>query len=114
MRIVLAVIGLVLPLLLLGCPGVHDDDTGDDDDSTPADCSLISQANPAWEVCVTGPDFCAGVFTDGAGCQAYCAPAGLTCTARYGGEPGCSPPERGDPSRGSRSGATGSGRRSPS
>ena len=66
---------------------VGDDD--DDDASGDVDCSLISSANPAWEVCVTGPDSCAGVFTDGAGCQAYCAPAGLTCTARYGGEPGC-------------------------
>ncbi len=89
MRIVLAVIGLVLPLLLLGCPGVHDDDTGDDDDSTPADCSLISQANPAWEVCETGDDFCNGVFTDGAGCTAYCAAAGMICARRFGGEPGC-------------------------
>jgi len=64
-----------------------DDDAGDDDDAT--DCSAISAANPAWEVCETGPDFCAGVFTDGAGCEAYCAPAGLQCTARFGGEPGC-------------------------
>jgi len=53
------------------------------------DCSKISSANPAWEVCETGDHFCAGVFTDGAGCQAYCAAAGLVCIARYGGEPGC-------------------------
>ena len=61
-----------------------DDDTGGD-----VDCSLITQANPAWEVCETGPQFCAGTFADGAGCEAYCAPVGLPCTARYGGEPGC-------------------------
>ena len=66
-----------------------DDDTGDDDDTTPADCSLISQANPAWEVCETGVDHCNGVFTDGAGCGAYCAAAGMVCVRRYGGEPGC-------------------------
>ncbi len=69
-----------------------DDDTsdvGDDDTVAPVDCSLISAANPAWEVCETGVDFCNGVFTDGAGCTAYCAAAGLICTARYGGEPGC-------------------------
>ncbi len=65
-----------------------DDDTGDDD-TTPADCSLISQTNPAWEVCETGDDYCNGVFTDGAGCGAYCAAAGMVCVRRYGGEPGC-------------------------
>ncbi len=69
---------------------IADEPVGDDDDAGgDVDCSLISAANPAWEVCETGPGFCAGVFTDGAGCQAYCAPAGLTCTARFGGEPGC-------------------------
>ncbi len=66
-----------------------DDDDDDDDTGTGVDCSLISAANPAWEVCETGPGSCAGVFTDGAGCAAYCAPAGLSCTARFGGEPGC-------------------------
>ena len=54
-----------------------------------ANCNLISQANPAWEVCETGPTFCAGVFTDGAGCAAYCAPVGLPCTARFGGAENC-------------------------
>lgn len=53
------------------------------------DCAMISAENPAWEVCETGPTACAGVFTDGAGCQAYCAAAGLVCTSRFGGEPGC-------------------------
>jgi len=52
-------------------------------------CALITQANPAWEVCETGSQFCAGSYTDGAGCQAYCAAAGMVCVARYGGEPGC-------------------------
>ncbi len=51
------------------------------------DCSAIA-ANPAWELCETGPT-CQGVYTDGAGCDAFCAAAGLTCQARYGGEPGC-------------------------
>jgi len=64
-------------------------DDDDDDTGTDVDCAAISAANPAWEVCETGPGFCAGVFTDGAGCAAYCAPAGLACTARFGGEPGC-------------------------
>jgi hypothetical protein len=53
------------------------------------DCSLISSANGAWEVCVKEDHLCAGVYTDGAGCQAYCTAAGLVCVARYGGEPGC-------------------------
>jgi len=53
------------------------------------DCSRISAANPTWEVCETGIEECAGVFGDGAGCDAYCAAAGLICKARFGGEPGC-------------------------
>lgn len=60
-----------------------------DDDDEPVDCGLIAAASSAWEVCETGAEFCAGVFTDGAGCEAYCAPVELPCTARYGGEPGC-------------------------
>jgi hypothetical protein len=55
----------------------------------PVDCGLISAANGAWEVCESSAEHCAGVFTDGAGCAAFCAAAGLQCTARYGGEPGC-------------------------
>ncbi len=52
-------------------------------------CSRISAANPAWEVCETGENYCAGVFTDGAGCDAYCAAAGLVCTAKREASPGC-------------------------
>jgi hypothetical protein len=74
-----------------GDPESQDTDTssGDDTAEEPVDCSLISAANAAWEVCEEGPIECAGVFTDGAGCEAYCASAGLVCLARYGGEPGC-------------------------
>ena len=53
------------------------------------DCGLISAANSAWEVCEETEATCAGVYTDGAGCQAFCAAAGLVCEERYGGEPGC-------------------------
>lgn len=60
-------------------------DTGEPD----LDCNDIAMANPAWEVCDVSDSHCSGVFTDGAGCNAFCAAAGLTCTARYGGEPGC-------------------------
>ena len=49
----------------------------------------ISSADADWEVCEVGLEQCAGVYTDGAGCHAYCGAAGLVCTARYGGEPGC-------------------------
>ncbi len=74
------------------------DDTPSDTDpadsgapsSTPTiDCDLIAAANPAWEVCEETTTSCAGVFNDGAGCSAYCAAAGMVCTARYGGESGC-------------------------
>ena len=54
------------------------------------DCSLIAAANPEWEVCETSADSCAGVYADGAGCQAYCAAAGLVCAGHFGGQPGCS------------------------
>ncbi|MCK6548824.1 hypothetical protein L6R52_23470 [Myxococcota bacterium] len=51
-------------------------------------CAPIA-ATPGSEVCEVGPDRCAGVFTAGQGCAAYCAAAGMVCTARFGGEPGC-------------------------
>jgi len=66
--------------------GVDAPDTGD---LPRVNCDLISAANPAWEVCSAMANQCSGVFTDGAGCAAFCAAAGLTCLARYGGEPGC-------------------------
>lgn len=47
------------------------------------------RSNPAWEVCEETATRCAGVFTDGAGCVAYCGAAAMTCTARFGGEKGC-------------------------
>jgi hypothetical protein len=59
-----------------------------DVDPTDVDCTTIA-ANPAWELCESTADTCEGVFTDGAGCAAFCGAAGLSCTARYGGEPGC-------------------------
>jgi hypothetical protein len=56
--------------------------------SADVDCSGIDQ-NAGYELCEVSPDHCAGVFTNGAGCVAFCAAAGLQCVARYGGEPGC-------------------------
>ncbi|MFH2010074.1 MAG: hypothetical protein ABI333_25985 [bacterium] len=53
------------------------------------DCSGIAN-NASFELCDSGTDYCAGVFTNYEGCVAYCAAAGLQCSARYGGEPGCS------------------------
>ena len=71
-------------------PGDDDDDAADDDDAVePVDCDAIADADADWEVCEVTDDTCAGVFTDGAGCGAYCGAAGLVCAARYGGEPGC-------------------------
>jgi hypothetical protein len=51
-------------------------------------CAPIAAA-PGSEVCEIGPARCAGVFTAGQGCTAFCASAGLVCAARFGGEPGC-------------------------
>jgi hypothetical protein len=52
------------------------------------DCSPIAD-HPSYELCEESAVRCAGVFTSGEGCRAYCASAGLQCVARYGGEPGC-------------------------
>ena len=50
--------------------------------SLPVDCSAI-QNNPNWELCEEGPDFCAAVFNDGAGCAAVCASVGMSCAERW-------------------------------
>ena len=57
-------------------------------ESTVVDCSGIAN-HPTFELCDSGTNFCAGVFTNGEGCAAFCSAAGLQCSARYGGEPGC-------------------------
>ncbi len=54
----------------------------------PVDCSGIAN-HPTLELCDSGADYCAGVFTSGEGCTAFCAAAGLVCTLRTGGESGC-------------------------
>jgi len=58
-------------------------------DPIPGRCAGIA-ANPAYELCVDDGESCQGVYPDGAGCERYCAAAGLACAARFGGEPGCS------------------------
>jgi len=62
---------------------------GDSGAGEAVDCAAIPAADPDWELCESGPDWCAGVYADGAGCDAFCGAAGLACYARYGGEPGC-------------------------
>lgn len=57
-------------------------------EDAPVDCSGIA-THPTFELCDSDPDFCAGVFTGGEGCTAFCAAAGLVCSMRTGGEPGC-------------------------
>lgn len=43
-----------------------------------------------YELCEETATTCAGTFNDTSGCVAFCAAAGMECTARFGGEPGCS------------------------
>jgi pectate lyase len=43
----------------------------------PVDCGGITGAG--FELCDSGPDFCAAVFENSAGCAAVCAAAGLEC-----------------------------------
>ncbi len=50
-------------------------------------CDPIEAAG--FELCRASEDGCAGVFTGGEGCTAFCAAAGMECVARRGGEPGC-------------------------
>lgn len=54
----------------------------------PGRCDAIA-ARAGYEVCAQTATTCAGTFSDGSGCAAYCAAAGMACTARFGGEPGC-------------------------
>ncbi|MDX9723895.1 MAG: MopE-related protein [Myxococcota bacterium] len=54
----------------------------------PSSCAAIAQ-HPGYELCHDGGIVCHGVYTDGAGCAAFCAAAGMRCVARFGGEPGC-------------------------
>jgi hypothetical protein len=74
----------------LACGGCDGTDTCQGGSCVPAplDCSPIA-AVAAYELCQSTATLCAGVFTNGAGCNAFCAAAGLQCVARYGGEPGC-------------------------
>lgn len=44
-------------------------------------CAALDGAG--WTTCHAGPDRCEGVFTDGRGCAAACARAGLACEAVY-------------------------------
>ncbi len=53
----------------------------------PSGCDPLRDAG--FEVCGEGPGRCEGVFMGGEGCVAYCATVGMTCVARFGGEPGC-------------------------
>lgn len=51
-------------------------------------CAPIAAASN-FELCESSSSHCAGLFLDGSGCAAFCGAAGLTCTARFGGEEGC-------------------------
>ena len=78
---------------------------GDDGQSAAADittftltkCSGTPPKNPCtkisavkdYEVCSYTATTCAGTYNNTAGCKVYCAAAGMICTARFGGEPGC-------------------------
>lgn len=51
-------------------------------------CGAIASA-PGFEMCGETTTGCEGVFTNGAGCVAFCAAANMECVGRWGGEPGC-------------------------
>lgn len=55
--------------------------------ASPVDCSAIEAQG--WQLCDSGSDFCAAVFTDGAGCAAVCAAVGLSCAEVWEDADGC-------------------------
>lgn len=59
-----------------------------DDTAVPSPCAGIS-SHANYELCGESATTCAGVFNDGSGCTAFCAAAGMVCTARYGASVGC-------------------------
>ena len=63
-------------------------DTGAD--AGPAGPCAGIAAVAAYQVCEETATTCAGVYDDGAGCTAFCAAAGMVCTARFGAGTGCS------------------------
>jgi len=79
-----------------GAPGQAGTSAGGATPAKPVDCSAID-AHPDFELCGSGVDYCDGVFTNGNGCVAFCAAAGLACASRHGGEPGCAGPELQNP-----------------
>jgi hypothetical protein len=54
----------------------------------PGPCDGIAAVS-AYEVCAQTATTCSGVYSNGAGCTAYCAAAGMVCTARFGAGNGC-------------------------
>ncbi|MBI5529729.1 MAG: cellulase family glycosylhydrolase [Deltaproteobacteria bacterium] len=62
------------------------EDTGDT--GAPDLCEAI-RGHAGWEVCEATATTCEGLYTDGAGCTAFCAAAGMVCTGAFAGDPGC-------------------------
>lgn len=61
--------------------GMSDGGPGDDA-AQPVDCSPLA-AHAGWSLCESGPDYCAAVFEDGAGCDVVCAAVGMVCGATH-------------------------------
>ncbi len=66
----------------IGGAGIGGTATGGAVQGTPVDCSPIAQ-HEGWALCESGDDFCAAVFSDGAGCAAVCAAVGLACAETW-------------------------------
>ncbi len=76
--------------LTLSCGGCNTGETCNAGtcEATTVDCSGIAN-HATFELCDSSPTHCAGVFTNYEGCTAFCAAAGMVCSSRNGGEPGC-------------------------
>jgi len=66
------------------------------DAGAPGACDGI-KAVSGYEVCEETATTCAGLYSNSAGCTAYCAAAGMVCTARFGAGTGCSSKEAQNP-----------------
>ena len=53
-------------------------------------CDLVDD-HEGWSLCSSGPDFCAVVFEDSAGCSVVCEALGLNCYATWENAEGCAP-----------------------
>ena len=80
-RSLLALLVLIQLFVFSGCDTPLDSDVDTHDlVETPDLCEAVAD-HPDWELCDSGQNYCAVVFTDSTGCQNLCDQLGLACYA---------------------------------